>query len=136
MTQFKLKKLSLPLVICFICTAFIINSCRKDNKPQSLADPVLNQAKTWYESAYPAAGNTRMRLTQSTRPAVVNSAFDFSQYIKPDWNHAKKYRRQGKDVIELPVDPSGKISSAIKNQTTGKILNPKQNSRNSFILLI
>jgi hypothetical protein len=68
MKQFDLKKLSLPLIICFIFTAIIINSCRKDNKPQPVADTVLNQAKTWYESAYPGAGNTRMLITQNTRP--------------------------------------------------------------------
>ncbi|MFI5159142.1 MAG: hypothetical protein ACHQF4_09775 [Sphingobacteriales bacterium] len=134
MTQFKLKKLSPPLIICFAFIAFVINSCRKDAKTQSLADPALNQAKTWYESTYPVAGNTRMLITRSTMPAV-SSNFDFSQHIKPDWNHAKKYTRLGKNVIELPIDPSGKLASAIKNQTTGKVLNSKENSRSSFILL-
>src|SRR6185312_3842483 len=83
---------------------------------------------------YPLAGSTRMLVTQNTRP-VVSSNFDFSQYIKPDWKHAKKYNRLGKNVIELPIDPSAPLASAIKNQTTGKILNPKENSRSSFILL-
>lgn len=134
MKQFDFKKLSLSLIICFVFAVIIISSCRKDAKPQPLADPALNQAKSWYESTYPAAGNTRMLITQSTRPAV-NSIFDFTQYIKPDWNHAKKYNRLGKNVIELPIDPSGKISSAIKNQNTGKILNAKERSKSSFILL-
>ena len=114
--------------------ALIIHSCKKENKTQSLSDPALNQAKIWYESTYPAAGNARMLVTQNTRPAM-SSNFDFSQHIKPDWNHAKKYTRLGKSVIELPVDPSTPLASAIKNQTTGKILNPKENSHNSFVLL-
>jgi len=123
-----------PLWLVLFAVLLIINSCRKDTKTQPLSDPVLNQAKEWYESTYPLAGSTRMLVTQNTRP-VVSSNFDFSQYIKPDWKHAKKYNRLGKNVIELPIDLSAPLASAIKNQTTGKILNPKENSRSSFILL-
>jgi len=75
-----------------------------------------------------------MLVTQNTRPAV-NSSFDLSQYIKPDWNHAGKYMRLGKNVIEIPVDPSGKLGSSILIQNTGRILNSKENSISSFILL-
>src|SRR6185437_2427786 len=134
MKQFDFKKLSLSLIICFVFAVIIISSCRKDAKPQPFADPALNQAKSWYESTYPAAGNTRMLITQNTRPAV-NGTFDLSQYIKPDWNHAGKYVRLGKDVIELPVDPSAKLGSSILIQNTGRILNSKENSISSFILL-
>jgi hypothetical protein len=70
MKQFNLKKLSFPLLISLVCTAFIIHSCKKDNKTQPLADPELNQAKTWYESTYPVAGNSRMLITQNTRPLL------------------------------------------------------------------
>jgi len=89
LTQLNLNKSSSRFAIfTIILAAVIINSCRKDAKPQPLADPALNQAKTWYESTYPAAGNSRMLIKQNTRP-VVNGTFDFTQYIKPDWNHAK-----------------------------------------------
>src|SRR5471030_3487983 len=87
-----------PVWIVLLAALLIIHSCKKDNKTAPLADPVLNQAKEWYESTYPAAGNSRMLITQSTRPAA-NGAFNYSQYTKPDWNHAAKYARLGKSVI-------------------------------------
>jgi len=132
MKQFYLKKIRFPFIFCLACTAFIIHSCKKDNKTQPLTDPVLNQARAWYESTYPVAGNSRMLITQSTRPAV-NGVFNYCQYVKPDWNHASKYARLGKGVIEMPVDPSVKLGSSIMIQNTGKILNPGANSISSFI---
>src|SRR5471030_2993102 len=123
-----------PVWIVLLAALFIIHSCKKDNKTPPLADPVLNQAKEWYESTYPVAGNSRMLITQNTRPAS-SGVFNYSQYVKPDWNYAGKYARLGKSVIEMPIDPSVMLGSSLMIQNTGKILNPSANSINSFILL-
>jgi hypothetical protein len=67
--------------------------------------------------------------------ADLNGVFDFTQHIKPDWNHAATYKRFGADVVELPVDPSVKFSSDFRNMTNNKIRYNKEHSRTSFLLL-
>lgn len=58
-------------------------------------------------------GNNGKLITQSTGPM-----HDLSQWIKPDWQHPAGYKRLGKNVIEMPIDPGAKFSSALKKCTT------------------
>jgi hypothetical protein len=130
-----LKSLNIRLIVSsliFVGIAFIINSCKKDNsKAQStITSAAVSQAKAWYENTYPVNANGGKLTTQG-----VNSNYDYSQVTKPDWNHAATYTRLGKNVIEMPIDPSSSpIYSALSSGGSTGIY-PKENSRSSFILL-
>src|SRR5580698_4452625 len=104
------------LIVCsvILSAAVIINSCKKDNSVS--ADTAVNSARTWYESTYPATSSSK-NFSVFKSSADLNSVFDFTQHIKPDWNHAATYSRFGADVVELPVDPSVKFSSDFRNMT-------------------
>lgn len=125
------------LLFLFILST-VIYSCRKELKmvPLSAADSV-DAARSWYESIYPV--NNLVGVNNKTTTLGVNSigstAFDYSQYIKPDWNHAGKYKRFGKDVIEMPVDASCLLYYGLKNANTGQQISAKENSRAWFLLL-
>lgn len=71
-----------------------INSCKKDSNSRQTAiiDPTVAQAKSWYESAYP------INITKLNTQAITRG-IDFSQHIKPDWNHADTYTRFDDNVI-------------------------------------
>jgi hypothetical protein len=43
--------------VVLVISAFIIYSCKKDNKAIAI-DPDVKQAMDWYESAYPVSGST------------------------------------------------------------------------------
>src|SRR5665213_910328 len=145
MKQFHLTKLSARLVILtIIFTSLAINSCRKDSKsPQpTIADPAISQAKAWYEGKYLASTNTNLLAARGTgsatnrslitRPVInTNIQFDFSQKIKPDWNHAASYTRLKKNVVEIPMAPGSHFGWSIKNGNTGAITNKKY-TRTSF----
>jgi len=123
------KKLPLLLLTATCLVAFIINSCKKDAHPDQqnkVSDPAIAQAKSWYESTYPTGNKLNSLATTGNK--------DLSQLIKPDWQHTASYSRFNQQVIEMPVDPSVKFGSAIKNMTTGQITNNAY-SRSSFILL-
>jgi len=123
------KKLPLLLFAATCLVAFIINSCKKDAHPDQqnkVSDPAIAQAKSWYESTYPTGNKLNSLATTGNK--------DLSQLIKPDWQHTASYSRFNQQVIEMPVDPSVKFASAIKNMTTGQITNNAY-SRSSFILL-
>ena len=123
------KKLYLLLAAaCLFAVA--INSCKKDSNTEQqnkISDPVILQAKGWYENTYPANNNK-----QATQATTVSK--DLSQIIKPDWQHPASYSRFNKKVIEMPVDPSVKFNSSLKNMTTGQV-SDRANSRSSYILL-
>lgn len=122
------KKLYLLLAAACVIT-FIINSCKKDfNKEQqnNVSDPAIAQAKNWYESTYPV--NASKLNTQ----AVNSSNPDWSQRIKPDWQHTASYSRFNKQVIEMPADPSIKFETAL---LMGPTKSNKSYSRNYFLLL-
>jgi len=123
------KKLPLLLLAATCLVAVIINSCKKDahtDQQNKVSDPVIAQAKSWYESTYPT-GN---KLSSQ----AITGKKDWSQLIKPDWQHTASYSRFNQQVIEMPVDPSVKFASAIKNMTTGQTTNQNY-SRSSYILL-
>ncbi|HEY0245875.1 MAG TPA: hypothetical protein VGC01_09955 [Mucilaginibacter sp.] len=126
----------LGIVILLAGAVFIINSCRKDarlGQQQALSDSV-NLAKNWYEKTYPvitAGSGTLTTLSVNSSGGV----YDYSQHIKPDWEHSVTYRRLGKSVIELPMDPSNKIQIALKNNNTGAFAYTKENTKTSFIIL-
>jgi hypothetical protein len=80
--HFKLYAFLLVLII-----AFIINSCRKDNKttPQTISTAAVQQAKTWYENAYPVTSDVVVsKITTQSVNTGMNATFDLSQVIKPD----------------------------------------------------
>jgi len=113
----------------------IIHSCKKDNKTQTVANPVLNQAKEWYESTYPVIGGTsRALLSQSIRQEPGYS-IDFTQYINPDWQHASLYSRLGKSVIEMPIKSAAPLMADAKAAITSSPAYNKNNSKASFLLL-
>ena len=140
MKQSYLKSLNFRLTIYSVILlglAFIIHSCKKDNsKAQAtITNAAVSAAKAWYESTYPVNANGGKLATQGVNSQNGNGAFDYSQAIKPDWGHASTYTRLGRNVIEMPIDPSGSIYSALAGSATGPGMYPKENSRSSFILL-
>ncbi|MDB5138592.1 MAG: hypothetical protein JWR12_508 [Mucilaginibacter sp.] len=123
-------------IFLLIVIGSIINGCRKDGKsvPQTVLPSSVGVAKLWYESSYPVNSSTNEKLvTQGV--GTINTAVDLSQHIKPDWQHSTSYKRFGKDVIEMPIDPSGNIATALSNKPGGNAVYKKQYSRSSFILL-
>ncbi|MDB5016751.1 MAG: hypothetical protein JWQ84_1583 [Mucilaginibacter sp.] len=123
-------------IFLLIVVGSIINSCRKDNKsvPQTVLPTPVAVAKLWYESSFPVNSSTNGKLvTQGV--GTINTTVDLSQHIKPDWQHSTNYKRFGKDVIEMPIDPSGNIATALSNKPGGNAVYKKQYSRSSFILL-
>jgi hypothetical protein len=46
-------KSAFKLIIAVVTIALIVDSCRKDNKT-TIANPVVNQAREWYEATYAA----------------------------------------------------------------------------------
>lgn len=125
-----LKKLHLLAVFITACLiAVVINSCKKDlhtDPPNTVSDPAIAQAKSWYESTYPTGGKLSSQATTGNK--------DLSQLIKPDWQHPSTYTRSNKNVIELPLDASVKFSSAVWNKTKGQTSN-RAYSKSSYILL-
>ncbi|MDB5008303.1 MAG: hypothetical protein JWP45_2696 [Mucilaginibacter sp.] len=104
-------------IFLLIVIGSIINSCRKDNKSisQTVLPTPVAVAKLWYESSFPVHNNTNGKLvTQGI--GSINTTVDLSQHIKPDWQHSTNYKRFGKDVIEMPIDPSGNIATALSNK--------------------
>ena len=93
-------KTALKLVSLFILVAFIVYSCKKDNKTaqQTVADPAISLAKQWYQSTYPVSIGTTGSSTKSTNSST-NSVTNLSQVIQPDWQHPATYARLGKNVI-------------------------------------
>lgn len=117
------------LLLALLIILVIIHSCKKDNKSVPTLNTAIAQAKVWYESTYPIKGNTSAgkRISQTS-----NGAYNLSQVIKPDWQHTSQYKKAGKNVIEMPVDPSVKFGFAAK---IGNIATNKAYSRGYFLLL-
>ena len=129
MKKYFLKPFTLKLTALFalLLAIIIIHSCKKDNKSTQLTDPAVAQAKVWYENTYPMKSSTNGKLTtQSTGNQ------DLSQWIKPDWQRCSKYKKLGKDVIEMPIDPSSKFGSLA--HIGGEVTN-RAYSRSYFLLL-
>ncbi|HMG07786.1 MAG TPA: hypothetical protein VK609_04710 [Mucilaginibacter sp.] len=140
MTKFKLKpvsdKLRLILFIFIAFIAIIINSCKKDVHSEQqtvITDPVVAQAKSWYESAFPLNNKTG---ALSVNSHATGSNMDYSQLFKPDWQHAATYTRINQPVVELPVDASSvKLDITLGNSAGGKPVFNKSYTRSSFLLL-
>ncbi len=97
-------------------------------------NPVISDAQTWYENEYPGnpvSGSTSILGLKSTG----NGPVDFTQKIKPDWKHFANYKRLGKDVIEMPIDPKYNMGAEFKNMTAGTVYSDKKYNRTSFLLL-
>jgi hypothetical protein len=124
-----------------IVAVITIYSCRKDNGSpgQTINDPVINQAKAWYEQTYAPASKpniTRSIIRQSNSNLQANKAFNYSQFIKPDWQHGTSYRRFNAGVVELPIDPlSSKIGTGLSNFPNGSAVYNSKYSRSSFLIL-
>jgi hypothetical protein len=134
------KRLSkLSGVLLFIAAFFIIDGCRKAATYQDisdgLTDPEVLQAKSWYDITYPA--NTVSRSTGRVSVSGFSGAnkYDYSQHVKPWWQHTAKYSRFGKHVLEIPIDPANPVLSALQNRTTSKFIAPKENSSSSFLIM-
>ena len=137
MNQPYYKKLNCLLAVLLLFTAFAIYSCQKDtSETQEPADALLS-ARTWYEQTFPVkTGNANLKtLNLNTIGESTNG--DFSQIVKPDWNHASIYNRFGKQVIEMPLDSA--VMLGIVPQNTATVKNEydfnKSYSKSSFLLL-
>ncbi|MBB5396347.1 hypothetical protein [Mucilaginibacter sp. AK015] len=62
------------------------------------------------------------------------TGFDLSQKVKPDWPHATRYTRLGKDVIEMPICPDSKFKSILKKKINNQAYS-KSYTRSSYLLL-
>ncbi|PWK80370.1 hypothetical protein LX99_00836 [Mucilaginibacter oryzae] len=127
MMKFNFKKsiLKIPFFLILLFS-IIIYSCRKGNKEPARLPAPLNDAKSWYESVYPAnSGN-------SLQNQAAGKSRDLSQWIKPDWQHPVMYNRYGQSVIEMPVDPEAKFGSSY--QLNKKRCNPAY-SRSYYLLM-
>jgi hypothetical protein len=138
MQTLKLKKAIYACITLsfFVTTFLVINSCRKEIKlgPFSNSVDSLEAARTWYESTYPVQNNIGINNKTTLGVNNNNGQSDYSQYIKPDWNHNVRYKRFGKDVIEMPVDPSKVFHYALQNSYTGLFTSDKANSMAKFLL--
>lgn len=127
------------IVLLILLIGVFVYSCRKD-KQEKLTEPTiidqqLLQAKRWYDSTYSIVINSKSNLKVQTTRSTSTGATDYSQLIKPDWQHASSYNRFNKKVIEIPVDALAKFSSTLINMSTNKTSYKKEYSRSSFILL-
>ena len=122
-------------LLLLIVTGIIINSCRKDSKNLSVPplSPAVALAKAWYESTYKSTGSTNSKLV--TDAIGAHPTFDFSQHVKPDWQHNSSYTRYSKNVIELPLEAGFKINTGIGTDPNGKPIYKQEYSRSSFLLL-
>jgi hypothetical protein len=129
MKKYFLKPVILKLIISFvlIIVASVIHSCRKDSKSDPQTSPAITQAKTWYEGTYPVSSAKSKLLAESP-----GGSHDLTQWIKPDWQHTTSYVSNGKNIIEMPVDPNAKFASAFK--IGNKLLN-KAYSRSYYLLM-
>lgn len=130
-----LKSLSFHFVVVgiLICTAAIINSCRKDNKstPQIVTDSKILMAKQWYESNY-AVNVTNGKSGAKGINSISDSTIDFSQRVKPDWQHPATYARLGQNVIEMPINPGNNFGSALRNLPGSKKFASRKYNRSYF----
>jgi hypothetical protein len=134
------KRLSkLSVVLLFIAAFFIIDGCRKAATFQDisagLTDPEVLQAKSWYDITYPTNTGNGNPGRMSASGFGGESKYDYSQHVKPWWQHTAKYSRFGKHVFEVPIDPTNPVLLALQNKTTGKFIAPKENSRSSFLIM-
>lgn len=125
-----LKKATWLLLATVCLAAVIINSCKKDSRTDqqnSVTDPVIAQAKSWYESAFPVGNKL------STQ--AVSGDKDLNQVISPDWQHGDTYTKLSAAVIEMPLDPAHTLTSVLKDPAKNISYNNKNNSRSSFLVL-
>ena len=129
------KRLTRYVLATLLLTGLFIYGCKKDFKETAqLNNPVIDEAKSWYETEYPAntlTGNTIIQGTKSTGKQPL----DFSNRIKPDWKHFANYKRLGKDVIEMPINPEHNMGAEFKNMTSGNVYSDKKYNRTYFLLL-
>jgi hypothetical protein len=124
----------LILGVALFGVALIINSCRKDSKV-IIGKPTItvSDAQAWYESTYTTTvtGGRNFRAFNTGTAGTT----DFSQQIKPDWKNAALYTRLGKNVVELPIDPSVSFATELNNAATNKTFSNKKYNRSYFVLL-
>lgn len=125
-----LKKATSLLLATVCLSVVIINSCKKDshtNQQNTVSDPVIAQAKSWYESTFPTG-------TKLSTQAVSGNK-DLNQVISPDWQHGDTYTKLSAAVIEMPLDPAHTLASVLKDPAKNISYNNKTNSRSSFLVL-
>lgn len=121
------------IILLLFAIAAIIYGCKRDaqiaKQPDNI-NPVVLEAKNWYESAYPAS-KSKLNV-QSTTHEV-----DFSQLVSPDWKDGKSYARFDDDVTEIPLDPerAAKIGVWLTTDASGEPGYSAAFSRSSFLLL-
>ncbi|MFA6084932.1 hypothetical protein [Mucilaginibacter sp.] len=99
----QLSKVNLRSVLLLFLSALIIYSCKKE-LAQSIVqpgenDPVLSEAKNWFEATYPVTA-----LTNNTiKPASTGNKRKWSDGVGPDWSKAAIYKKNKESIIEMPL---------------------------------
>jgi hypothetical protein len=106
-------------------------SCKKDQHlSQNIDDPIVNQAKEWYEKTY-----TKTSDVLVTNSVSQNKKVNLSNLIKPDWIGAKISTKLNKEVIELPIYDNSNFATGFNNSLGNNILYKKENSLTRFLIL-
>lgn len=130
---------NLLIVLLLLIIGTIIHSCKKDKQGDLTETTITNQqlllAEKWYKSTYPILAKAESNVKTQNISSESTSGSDYSQMIKPDWKHALNYNRFNKRILEIPIDPSAKFSSALKNTSINQISYKKEYSKSSFLIL-
>ena len=125
-------------ILITICSILVIHSCKKDKPEQqtpAITDPLIAQARQWYESTYPVHSGTNVSSRLATQSVGTNTAFDLTQAIKPNWLRGVRYSKLNQDVIQLPVDSPASVNFDLKNMSAGTIYSDKKYSRTYFLIM-
>jgi hypothetical protein len=118
--------------VVFFLIAAIIYSCRKDSSiitVNNKAGTLVSNAREWYEHSYPRKiKSNAKRLSSINQPP----ADDLSQFIQPDWDRGASFLRDGRQVIELPLNTVTKLSVSFGSQIPDF---NKSYSKSSFIII-
>lgn len=119
-------------LLSFILVVYL-PGCKKENalSPQSnklFLDSAVQSAKKWYEAAYPLSSGRKLN-------SATGNGADYSQTLKPDWYHSKKYVRFDDDVIETSMDNAITLGMVFKNETDQTPIRHSNNSISRYILL-
>jgi hypothetical protein len=136
MRKFYLSIFSITSIILFAVVLFIINSCKKDVKSTTTV-PIpadVLKAKTWYESTYPVYTTNTLNNGKTTQ-SIDTANSDYSQFIKPDWQHTASYVRFNEKVIEMPIDSPAFKGFALKGAELSQFSYNKAYSRAYFLMM-
>ena len=127
----------LVTILILVATITVIHSCKKDKQEKlpvnTLTDPIISQAKAWYDSVYAAVNNNSKLATQSVGQ---KSTHDWSKRFFPDWAKANTYIAGGITYIELPATQVGNMAICFsKPKDTTKFDFSRSGSKTSLLIV-